>query len=53
MKFVNNESSAWGSDTAAIGTLQEIMGYLLTSDTSQQKIFALIGPKRRHCKDSE
>jgi putative DNA primase/helicase len=39
-------NSLWGSDTAAIDTLQEIMGYLLTSDTSQQKIFALIGPTR-------
>jgi putative DNA primase/helicase len=39
-------NSLWGSDAAAIGTLQEVMGYLLTSDTSQQKIFALIGPTR-------
>jgi putative DNA primase/helicase len=39
-------NSLWGSDAAAIGTLQEVIGYLLTSDTSQQKIFALIGPTR-------
>jgi putative DNA primase/helicase len=38
--------SLWGSDTAAIGALQEIMGYLLTGDTTQQKIFAVVGPTR-------
>jgi putative DNA primase/helicase len=38
--------SLWGSDTAAKDTLQEMLGYLLTSETSQQKIFALIGPTR-------
>ena len=27
-------------------TLQEIFGYLLTSNTSQQKIFLIIGPPR-------
>lgn len=27
-------------------TLQEIFGYLITSDTSQQKMFLIIGPKR-------
>ena len=29
-----------------ISLLQEIMGYLLTPDTSQQKIFLFVGPKR-------
>jgi P4 family phage/plasmid primase-like protien len=29
-----------------IATLQEIFGYLLVPDTSQQKIFLLVGPKR-------
>ena len=36
----------WGDDQQAIDTLQEIFGYCLTADTSQQKAFALIGPKR-------
>jgi putative DNA primase/helicase len=43
LKFLH---SLWGDDTAAIATLQEIFGYLLTSDTSQQKLFLLIGPTR-------
>ncbi len=33
-------------DTASIETLQEMFGYLITADTSQQKMFLLIGPKR-------
>jgi putative DNA primase/helicase len=33
-------------DAEAEETLQEIVGYLLTSDTSQQKIFIIIGPPR-------
>jgi putative DNA primase/helicase len=33
-------------DTDAQETLQEIFGYLLTSDTRQQKIFMLIGAPR-------
>ena len=33
----------WGDDQQAIDTLQEIFGYCLTADTSQQKAFALIG----------
>jgi len=36
----------WGDDPETIQTLQEMFGYLLTTDTSQQKMFALIGPKR-------
>jgi putative DNA primase/helicase len=36
----------WGDDAEMIRTLQEMFGYLLTADTSQQKLFALIGPKR-------
>lgn len=38
--------SLWPDDEQAIMTLQEIFGYLLTTDTSQQKVFLLIGPKR-------
>ena len=36
----------WPDDPEAIATLQEICGYCLTSDTSQQKAFLIIGPKR-------
>lgn len=35
-----------GDDVEAIETLQEFFGYCLTADTSQQKIFMIIGPKR-------
>lgn len=38
--------SLWPDDRAAIDTLQEIFGLMLTGDTSQQKIFMLVGPKR-------
>jgi putative DNA primase/helicase len=33
-------------DEEAEGTLLEIFGYLLTSDTRQQKIFLMVGPRR-------
>ena len=36
----------WPDDRASIETLQEILGYLLTPNTRQQKIFAIVGPKR-------
>ena len=36
----------WPDDPAAIGMLQEWFGYLLTADTSQQKMMLLIGPRR-------
>jgi putative DNA primase/helicase len=36
----------WPEDEAARLTLQEIFGLLLTGDTSFQKIFMLVGPKR-------
>jgi putative DNA primase/helicase len=36
----------WNDDTTAIATLQEVIGYLLGGDTSQQKMFLLCGPKR-------
>ena len=36
----------WPNDPEAIATLQEVFGYLLTPDTSQQKIFLIVGPKR-------
>ena len=39
-------ASLWPNDPDAIATLQEIFGYLLTGDTSQHKIFLLVGPRR-------
>ena len=33
-------------DQGQIDALQEVFGYMLTGDTSQQKIFAVLGPKR-------
>ena len=33
-------------DLEQIAALQEVIGYLLTGDTSQQKIFVVLGPKR-------
>jgi putative DNA primase/helicase len=36
----------WAEDREARHALQEIFGYLLTPDTSQQKIFLIIGPGR-------
>jgi putative DNA primase/helicase len=36
----------WLGDTESIECLQEMFGYLLAGDTSQQKMFMLVGPKR-------
>lgn len=39
-------ASLWGNDQESIDSLQEWFGYLLTADTSQQKILMIVGPKR-------
>jgi putative DNA primase/helicase len=39
-------ASLWGEDRESVRALQQLFGYLLTVDTSYQKIFALIGPPR-------
>jgi len=39
-------AALWPEDPEAVGTLQEIFGYCLTADVSQQKGFLLVGPKR-------
>lgn len=39
-------TSLWGDDAESVLVLQQLFGYLLTADTSHQKIFALIGPPR-------
>jgi putative DNA primase/helicase len=36
----------WPNDQSAIDALQEIFGYCVTADTSQQKMFLTVGPKR-------
>lgn len=36
----------WPDDPQSINTLQEVFGYGLTGETSQQKMFLLVGPKR-------
>jgi hypothetical protein len=36
----------WGDDQESIDTLQLWFGYIITPDTSQQKLLGLFGPKR-------
>ena len=43
LKFL---ASAWGDDRESIELLQDWMGYLLTPDTSLEKILMMIGPPR-------
>ena len=44
--WLNFLNQLWGDDVESIQVLQELFGYLLTTDTSLQKLFALIGPPR-------
>ena len=39
-------ASVWPNDPDAIGTLQEFFGLCLAADTSHQKAFLVVGPKR-------
>lgn len=39
-------TSIWGDDPQSVECLQEIFGYILSGDTSQQKFFNVIGPRR-------
>jgi putative DNA primase/helicase len=43
LKFL---TSLWGDDKESPRALQQMFGYFLTPDTSQQKLFALVGPPR-------
>ena len=43
LKFLDQ---LWPEDRDSIETLQEVFGYCLTGDTSQQKAFMIVGPKR-------
>jgi putative DNA primase/helicase len=44
--FLRFLAELWGTDAESIDTLGEMLGYLLTADTSQQKIFLIVGPPR-------
>ena len=46
IQWIKFLETLWPDDQQAIYTLQEIFGYLLTGDTSQQKIFSIVGPMR-------
>lgn len=43
LAFLND---LWGDDDESKAALQEVFGYLLTGDTTLQKMFLLVGPKR-------
>lgn len=45
-EWLNFLTSIWPNDIDARATLQEIFGYLLGTDTDQQKIPMIVGPKR-------
>jgi putative DNA primase/helicase len=45
-QFLAFLNQVWPDDPESIATLQQVFGYLLTSDTSQQKSFLIVGPKR-------
>ena len=44
LQFLNED--LWPGDEESVSTLQELFGLMLVPDTSQQKIFLLVGPKR-------
>ena len=46
VKWLAFLAELWPDDPQSIGALQEWFGYFLTSDTRQQKMLLLIGPKR-------
>jgi putative DNA primase/helicase len=45
-KWLSFLGQLWGEDQESISCLQEVFGYLVSGDTSQQKILLLVGPKR-------
>ena len=51
LRWLTFLSQIWPDDQAAIETLQEIFGYFVSGSTSQQKIFAVIGPRRSRERD--
>ena len=44
--WLNFLNQLWPDDEESWETLQEVMGYFLTADTSQHKIFLFVGPPR-------
>lgn len=44
--WLNFLDGLWGTEPDSIASLQEWFGYLLTPDTSQQKMLVIIGPPR-------
>ena len=46
VEWENFLDSLWPDDREAKDALQEIFGYLLTTDVRQQKLFLIVGPKR-------
>lgn len=46
VQWVEFLRQVWPDDPESINALQEMFGYLLTPDTSQQKLFLIVGPKR-------
>ena len=44
LHFLNED--LWPGDPESVSTLQELFGLMLVPDTTQQKIFLLVGPKR-------
>lgn len=45
-RFLQFLDELWPEDTESRLTVQEMIGYLLVPDTSQQKIFLVVGPRR-------
>ncbi len=44
--FLSFLEQLWPDDPLSIATLQELLGYLISGNTKQQKIAFLVGPKR-------
>lgn len=45
-RWLNFLRALWGDDAESIETLQEMFGYMVSGDTSLQKMFLLVGPRR-------
>jgi putative DNA primase/helicase len=45
-QWLEFQGQLWPDDPEAISTLHEIIGYSLSADTGQEKIFLIVGPKR-------
>lgn len=45
-KWLTFLNQIWPFDGESVETLQELFGYMLSGDSSRQKLFLLVGPKR-------